>query len=165
MARRRRDDEREIPAPRRERRTIPPRSVPAEWDADEEPSVERAAAAVGNRGFAPLAREGEGILPGRRAHPDVEAAIAASRGRGRSLDPATRARTAPRLGDDLADVRVHDDPEAAGLARAVSARAFTVGSDIYFDAGEHRPGTPDGDRLMAHEIAHVAQQRGATSTC
>ena len=67
----------------------------------------------------------------------------------------------PRLGDDLGDVHVHDDAEAAGLARSVEARAFTVGSDIWFDAGEHRPGTDDGDRLLAHELTHVVQQRGA----
>ena len=162
MARlRRREEERvEGPAARREPRTAPPRLDPPERES-EEPSTERAAAAVGNRGFAVLAREGEGILPGGRAHPDVEAAIAATRGRGRPLDAGTRATMAPRLGDDLGDVHIHDDAQAAGLARAVQARAFTVGPDIWFGAGEHRPGTDDGDRLLAHELTHVVQQRGA----
>ena len=56
---------------------------------------------------------------------------------------------------------MHTDDGAAALDRAVSARAFTTGSDIYFAHGEYRPGTPDGDELIAHEVAHVVQQRGA----
>ena len=47
------------------------------------------------------------------------------------------------------------------MARAVSARAFTVGSDIYFARGEYQPGTADGNQLIAHEVAHTIQQRGA----
>ena len=160
MGRRRRDDLRENPASRHER-NAGWRPAAAEREDEEAPSAERAAAAVGNRGFGAFAQEGEGILAGGRVHPDVEAAIAASRGRGRPLEPSTRARVAPRIGDDLADVRVHDDPEAAGLARAVSARAFAVGTDVFFGAGEHRPGTAAGDGLIAHELTHVAQQRGA----
>ncbi|HMO00539.1 MAG TPA: DUF4157 domain-containing protein [Miltoncostaeaceae bacterium] len=123
--------------------------------------LERVASSVGNRGFAELARHGEGILPDGRAHPDVERAIAARRGGGRALDPGVRGRMAPGLGDDLGDVRVHDGPEADALARSVQARAFAVGSDLFFADGEHRPGTAAGDRLMAHELTHVVQQRGA----
>ncbi|WP_217913359.1 DUF4157 domain-containing protein [Miltoncostaea marina] len=120
----------------------------------------RSAAALGNQAMTALARAGAGILPGGRVHPDVEAGIAAARGAGRPLDGATRDRMAARLGDGLGDVRVHEGPEAAGLAHAVSARAFTVGADVFFAPGEHRPGTRDGDRLLAHELTHVAQQRG-----
>jgi hypothetical protein len=67
----------------------------------------------------------------------------------------------PGLGDDLGDVRVHDGPDADALARSVQARAFAVGPDLFFAEGEHRPGTADGDRLIAHELTHVVQQRGA----
>lgn len=123
----------------------------------------RLASSVGNQGFTALAREGAGILPDGRAHPDVEAAIAASRGGGQALDPGVRDRMAPGLGDPLADVRVHDDPAADGLARSVSARAFAVGTDLFFAQGEHRPGTAAGDRLLAHELTHVVQQRGASA--
>ena len=161
MGRRWRDDLREDPASRHER-NAGPRVAAVEREDEDAPPTERAAAAVGNRGFAALAREGEGVLADGRVHPDVEAVIAASRGKGRSLDPSTRARVAPRIGNDLVDVRVHDDSEAAGLARSVSARAFTVGSDVFFGSGEHRPGTEDGDSLIAHELRHVAQQRGAS---
>ena len=132
-----------------------------EIEAPEPDPVERLASSVGNRAFGALARYGEGILPDGRAHPDVEKAIAASRGGGRSLDPGVRDRMGPDLGDPLEDVRVHDGPQADALARSVQARAFAVGSDLFFAEGEHRPGTADGDRLLAHELTHVVQQRGA----
>jgi len=135
-----------------------------EPDAPEQSPAERLASTVGNRAFSALARQGAGILPDGRAHPDVEAAIAASRGGGRGLDPGSRERFGPGLGDDLGDVRVHDGPRADQLARSVSARAFTVGSDLFFAEGEHSPGTAAGDRLLAHELAHVVQQRGAPAS-
>jgi hypothetical protein len=122
------------------------------------------AAAVGNAAFGRLARAGAGLLAGGRVHGDVERAIAARRGRGRALDPATRDWVGQQLGDGLEDVRVHDDADAAQLARSVSARAFTTGPDVYFGAGEYRPGTGEGDRLLAHELTHVVQQRGAPTT-
>jgi Domain of unknown function (DUF4157) len=65
-------------------------------------------------------------------------------------------------GVDFDSIRVHHtDTAGAGpdlACRAVGARAFTVGTDIYFAAGEFRPGTRDGLWLLAHEVAHVAQQ-------
>lgn len=135
--------------------------VPA---APESEPIERLASSIGNRAFASLARQGDGILPDGRAHPDVEAAIAASRGGGRALDSKVRDKMSSGLGDPLNDVRVHDGPEAHGLARSVSARAFAVGNDLFFADGEHRPGTSDGDRLLAHELTHVVQQRGAPTS-
>ena len=130
-------------------------------EAPEPDSLERLASNVGNRAFATLAREGAGILPDGRAHPDVEAAIARGRGSGAPLDGGVRGRLGPSLGDDLADVRVHADDHSDALARSVSARAFTTGSDLYFAKGEYAPGSGEGDRLLAHELTHVVQQRGA----
>jgi hypothetical protein len=122
------------------------------------------AAAVGNAAFGRLARQGSGLLPGGAVHPEVEQTINSRRGAGRPLDASTRERVSEQLGDPLADVRVHDDAVAGELARAVSARAFTTGADVYFAAGEHRPGTTDGDELLAHELTHVVQQRGAPTS-
>jgi hypothetical protein len=68
------------------------------------------------------------------------------------------------VGDSLGDVRVHDGPAADALARSVQARAFTTGRDVFFARGEYRPGTAGGDRLLAHELTHVVQQRGAPVT-
>jgi hypothetical protein len=122
------------------------------------------AAAIGNAAFARLATQGSGLLPGGRVHPDVETALTARRGAGRPLDASVRERVGERLGDPLSDVRIHDDAEAAGLARAVSAQAFTTGADVYFAQGEYRPGTSQGEHLLAHELAHVVQQRDAPTS-
>ncbi|HSJ74114.1 MAG TPA: DUF4157 domain-containing protein [Miltoncostaeaceae bacterium] len=129
--------------------------------APEQDPLTRAAQTMGNRAFAVLARDGDGILPGGRVHPDVEAAIAARKGGGRPLDATSRERFGAGLGDGLGDVRVHDDDDADALARSVSARAFTVGSDLFFAEGQHQPGTGEGAQLLAHELTHVVQQRGA----
>jgi hypothetical protein len=126
---------------------------------------ERLASNVGNRAFGALiAREGAGIMADGTIHPDVQTTIARARGGGGALDARARDRFAGRLGDPLSDVRVHADAGADALARSVSARAFTTGSDLFFASGEYRPGTGDGDRLLAHELAHVVQQRGAPTT-
>jgi hypothetical protein len=136
----------------------------AESAAAESSPLERLASSVGNRAFGMLARDGAGIVPGGRAHPDVEAAIGRARGGGRALDGSLRERLGAPLGDPLADVRVHDDAHADTLARSVSARAFAVGSDVFFARGEYSPGSSAGDRLIAHEVTHVVQQRGAPSS-
>lgn len=59
----------------------------------------------------------------------------------------------------LREVRLHTDARAAGAAKAINARAFTIGSDIAFAAGQYRPATKDGDWLTAHELAHTVQQK------
>jgi hypothetical protein len=63
----------------------------------------------------------------------------------------------------LPEVRVHRDAEAARLSRSLGARAFTYGSHVVFGAQQYTPGTAGGDALLAHELAHVLQQRGASS--
>jgi hypothetical protein len=66
----------------------------------------------------------------------------------------------PAFGHDFSRVRVHSDAQAANLSAGLNARAFTIGNDVAFGAGEYRPGTLVGDALIAHELAHVVQQRG-----
>ncbi|HEX4953042.1 MAG TPA: DUF4157 domain-containing protein [Thermoanaerobaculia bacterium] len=61
---------------------------------------------------------------------------------------------------DFSRVRVHAGADAAREADQLGARAFTVGSNVYFGAGQYAPGTPAGDRLLGHELAHVVQQGG-----
>ena len=77
---------------------------------------------------------------------------------GRPLEPGTRATMERSFGHDFGSVRVHTDARAAESARAVHARAYTVGSDVVFADGRYAPGTEDGRRLLAHELAHVVQQ-------
>jgi hypothetical protein len=126
---------------------------------------ESLASALGNQQFgALLSRVESGILPDGTVHPHVQAAIAQARGAGAPLDTHVRGRFSTGLGDPLSDVRVHTDAGADQLAQAVSARAFTTGSDVFFASGEYRPGSSDGDRLIAHELTHVVQQRGAPTS-
>lgn len=131
---------------------------------NETANVERLAAAVGNQAFSVLARDGAGILPDGTAHPDVAAAIARRRGYGEPLEEGVRDELAGKLGDSFHDVRIHKDGEADAIARSVSANAFTTGTDVYFADGQFNPDSPDGKKLIAHELAHVVQQRGAPTS-
>ena len=146
------------------RRPVVPDRTAAVPQADRpQHPAERLAAGVGNRNFnAFLARmpEGSGILGDGTVHPDVQAAIAATSGRGSRLDRRLLGRFAPSHGD-LSDARVHTGAEADTLARSVNAVAFTVGSDVFFRHGAYDPHSRNGQELLAHELAHVVQQRGA----
>jgi outer membrane protein OmpA-like peptidoglycan-associated protein len=82
---------------------------------------------------------------------------------GQPLDAAMRAEMEPRFHHDFSRVRVHADARAAESARHVSARAYTVGSQIVFGAGEYPLRAEDGRKLLAHELTHVVQQRGGES--
>jgi hypothetical protein len=83
---------------------------------------------------------------------------------GRPLDAATRAFMEPRFGHDFSRVRVHADAKAGESADAVNALAYTVGRDVVFGAGHYQPHKAAGRKLLAHELAHVAQQAGALRT-
>jgi hypothetical protein len=82
---------------------------------------------------------------------------------GQPLDEGTRAFVEPRLGHDFSKVRVHVDELAAESAKAVNARAYTIGQEVVFDAGEYVPTTHEGRQLLAHELMHVIQQKSAPS--
>ena len=120
---------------------------------------------VGNRAFGgAIARsQGAGIMPTGEVHPAVQSTIDTTRGSGQALDSGVSERLSPSLGD-LSDVRVHTDATADDLNHAVTARAFATGTDVYFAQDQYKPNTSDGDRLIAHELAHVVQQRGAPTS-
>ena len=99
-------------------------------------------------------------LDGGEVGAELAAGIDSQRGRGhalpgRVLQPFERA-----FGADLSAVRVHHDERASVLNEAVSARAFTIGSDIFLGAGQYRPDSDAGQELLAHELTHTIQQRG-----
>ncbi len=104
------------------------------------------------------AKEVAGDAP--RIAPQTQSQIEALRGGGQPLSPSAREFFEPRLGSGFGDVRVHTGAAAAESARAINARAYTVGRDVVFGAGEYAPGTDAGRRLLAHELTHVLQQRG-----
>jgi hypothetical protein len=83
---------------------------------------------------------------------------------GQQLDPATRAFMEPQFGHDFRNVRVHTGAKAAESARSLHANAYTVGQHVVFGINEFAPATHEGRELLAHELAHTIQQRGASST-
>ncbi|WP_286743186.1 DUF4157 domain-containing protein, partial [Aquabacterium sp. UBA2148] len=102
-----------------------------------------------------IQREGQG-------HAAVDgpttARIQASRGGGQPLSAPLRRFMEPRFGADFSRVRIHTDGQAQQLSRRLSAKAFTTGRDIYFNAGQYAPDTAEGRELIAHELAHTIQQ-------
>jgi hypothetical protein len=85
------------------------------------------------------------------------------RGSGRALEARERGAMERQLGHDFSSVRIFDDEAAARSAGAISASAYTVGDKVVFNRGRYAPGTAEGRRLLAHELAHVAQQSGAAA--
>jgi len=100
---------------------------------------------------------------GGAVDPGVARAIGRSRAGGRAIPEPVRAPLEQALGADLAGVRLHTDAPADHLNRALRSRAFTSGQDIFFRRGAYLPEHPAGTALLAHEVAHVLQQRAATS--
>lgn len=121
------------------------------------------------RGLSDASASGTGTEEGpkiqRLAHGEggageVASDVTSRLGAGAPLDTASRAYFEPRFGHDFGKVRVHTGPQADTAAASVQARAFTLGRDVVFAAGEHDPASEDGKRLLAHELAHVVQQSG-----
>ena len=80
---------------------------------------------------------------------------------GRSLDTSIQRAMEDHMGDSLGDVRIHTGPQAAAACESINARAFTVGNHVAFNQGEYDPESPEGQHVLAHELAHVRQQTGA----
>ena len=114
----------------------------------------RALSSVGSMLF----KHREGAEPASDADPQ---AIRSQLGSGQALDSSVRRRMQSAFGHDFAGVRVHTDAKAREVSEGLNARAFTVGNDIAFGGEEYKPGTPVGDALIAHELAHVVQQGGS----
>lgn len=108
-----------------------------------------------------LFKERAGGVRTERAEPAV---IKSQLSEGETLDAGVRSRMERAFNHDFSRVRVYRDARAAELSASMNARAFTVGSDVGFGAGEYRPGTLSGDALIAHELAHVVQQGDAGSS-
>jgi hypothetical protein len=103
-------------------------------------------------------RKATGSMPAVAAPASVRSVL--SNG-GQPLDAVTRAYMEPRFGFDFSRVRIHSDAAAARSANDIHALAYTVNHSIAFSAGSYAPETSSGRRLLAHELAHVIQQRAA----
>jgi hypothetical protein len=117
-------------------------------------------AATGELTGVPRGLPGAGLV---RVLAGPLAAVQAELGEGRPLESATRSRMERAFGARFTEVRLHTGEAATRLARQFRARAFAVGPHVAFAHGEYRPGTVIGDAVLAHELAHTLQQRGATT--
>jgi Domain of unknown function (DUF4157) len=144
--------------PSRSRRSAGDRSPAA--PASEQPS------AIGNQAMLRMSQANRhpaaiGSATARaEAPPVVQQALHSP---GQPLEATTSRRFARHFGRGFGAVRVHTDTIAVESARAMDAQAYTVGSEIVFAAGQYQPDTAAGQRLLAHELAHVAQQAGSRS--
>ncbi len=94
----------------------------------------------------------------------TSAAIQREQGKGKGLDGKTRTAMEGAFGVDFSGVRIHTGSSADRLNRTIQARAFTTGRDVFFRKGEYQQANTEGQELLAHELTHVVQQRGAGDT-
>jgi hypothetical protein len=132
-------------------KSIDPSLLSHPGEAAEREAGERAASVL--RGGAAASRRA--VPAGHHLPAGTPRSIAAQARHGRPLTDADYFES--RFGTRFGHVRIHDDDRAASLTESADARAFTVGSHIFFNRDEYRPRTPEGRALIAHELAHVEQ--------
>lgn len=93
----------------------------------------------------------------------LENQIRSSQGSGQSLPGTTQQEMGSSFGADFSNVNIHDNAASHEMSNTLSAKAFTVGSDIYFNKGEYNPGSRAGKSLLAHELTHTIQQGKANA--
>lgn len=120
--------------------------------------VARACAACDDEARAIVQRSVAPDAPGPPSAPESVTRVLGAAGE--PLARHQRAYFEPRFGASFDHVRIHTGAAAAQSARDIAARAYTVGPHIVFGTGQYAPDTPDGRKLMAHELAHVVQQAG-----
>jgi hypothetical protein len=100
---------------------------------------------------------------GQTVSPNLEAAIRHARGGGEALPESVRLPMEQAFGADFSKVKVHNSAESDCLNCSLSARAFTTGQEIFFRQREYTPESQKGQEILAHELAHVIQQKKSTS--
>ena len=98
-------------------------------------------------------------IGGGEASAELSGQINRARGGGQPLDTGLQQSIGQAMGADFSGVRVHTDKRADRLNQSLSSLAFTTGRDLFFKKGNYQPGSREGQRLIAHELAHVVQQK------
>jgi len=93
--------------------------------------------------------------------PETAQAVESARGGGQALPAQLGRQMGAAFGADFSGLHIHTDQRADTLNRALSARAFTTGQDVFFRQGEYQPNSRVGQELLAHELTHVVQQTGS----
>ena len=100
---------------------------------------------------------------GYPATPQLSSQLHSSKGGGNPLPKQTLGSMNQAFGADFSKVRIHTNSQAAEMSQGIQAKAFTHGSDIYFNQGQYSPETSEGKRLLGHELTHVVQQVTTTT--
>ncbi|GIK33182.1 MAG: hypothetical protein BroJett009_21740 [Armatimonadota bacterium] len=116
--------------------------------------------AMENRAKVQRSEDGEGLQVQEPDAASLLAELRQSGGSGQTLPTDVRKDLGPYVGFDPSRAKVHVGPAADRAAKELGARAFTIGSDVFFKAGEYNPQGTEGKALLAHELTHVAQQTG-----
>lgn len=114
---------------------------------------------VGNRAVQRLLAQRSGDQP-FDLDDETAGRINRERSGGQALDSGVQAQMSEAVGTDFSGVRVHTSAESDALNRALGAKAFTTGQDIFFRQGAYQPHSSGGQQLLAHELTHVVQQSG-----
>ena len=131
--------------------------APVENSTPGSPQVSRAPIADS---ITPLQRSADlqaSAATGGEVTPQTESTIRSAQGGGKSLSSDEKSYFEPRFGADFSGVKIHTGGQANDLAKSINARAFTVGSDIFFGSGEYNSDSTDGKKLMAHGTEAVAR--------
>ena len=94
---------------------------------------------------------------------NVSNRIQSTKGSGNVMPETTKSFMESRFGTDFSSVKIHTGNYASQLSKELSAQAFTVGNDIYFNEGKYQPESSEGKHLLAHELTHTIQQRNGVS--
>ena len=92
--------------------------------------------------------------------PQLSSQLNQNKGNGNPLPKATLHNMSRAFGKDFSNVKIHTGTQAIQMNRDLGAKAFTYGSDIYFNKGQYVPNTSAGKKLLTHELTHVVQQQG-----
>jgi len=145
----------------------------ADWVAEQvmrmpEPKVQRECPSDKNCPIEDEKKKKKGLVQLKTDHSDggeISAPdnLLSNLGSGQHLDSETRVFMEPRFGFDFDQVRIHTDSKANESAESVNAQAYTVGQDIIFGSEQYQPHTNEGKKVLAHELAHVVQQKNTSS--
>jgi hypothetical protein len=90
--------------------------------------------------------------------------ISSMSGNGTKMSSDERSFFEPKFGNDLSNVRIHTNAQANESAKSINALAYTYQNNIVFAGNQYQPNSDPGKKLLAHELTHVIQQSGQSST-
>jgi hypothetical protein len=104
------------------------------------------------------------VMAGGDASTELERSIQTAKGGGQPLDGGLQRSMGQAMGADFSGVKVHTDSQSDQLNQSIQAKAFTTGQDVFFRQGAYEPSSQGGQELIAHELTHVVQQNGKSTS-